>query len=37
MEQTKWGILSAGMISNDFVNAIYSLDDAKSHEVKNVR
>ena len=34
MAPTKWGILGAGMISNDFVNAIYSLDDEDSHQVK---
>ena len=33
MAPTKWGILGAGMISNDFVNAIYSLDDEDSHKV----
>ena len=33
MAPTKWGILGAGAISNDFVNAIYALDDNSSHEV----
>ena len=33
MAPTKWGILSAGLISNDFVNAIYALNDNSSHEV----
>ena len=33
MAPTKWGILSAGLISNDFVNAIHALNDNSSHEV----
>ena len=33
MASTKWGILGAGAISNDFVNAIYALDNNSSHEV----
>ena len=33
MAPTKWGILGAGTISNDFVNAIYALNDNSSHEV----
>ena len=33
MAPTNWGIISAGNISHDFVNAIYSLNDPASHKV----
>ena len=33
MAPTNWGIVSAGKISSDFVNAILSLNDPASHKV----
>ena len=35
MAPTNWGIISAGKISSDFVNAIHSLNDPASHKVCN--
>ena len=33
MAPIHWGIVSAGLISSDFVNAIHSLKDHHSHQV----
>ena len=30
---TKWGIVSSGKISHDFVNAIFSLETKSEHEI----
>ena len=33
MASTKWGIVSAGKICHDFVNAIHSLENNADHEI----
>ena len=34
MSPTKWGIVSSGLISGDFVNSIFSLNNSTDHQVK---
>ena len=34
MSSTKWGIVSTGLISGDFVNSIFSLNNSTDHQVK---
>ena len=34
MSSTKWGIVSTGLISGDFVSSIFTLNNSTDHQVK---